>query len=1246
MSIKRGRLAALAISAALVAALLPITAPATPAGAQTPTGFTSRSGGTVTESGGAVTVSQLGGDHFVSWDASPIVKGFLFESDVQLAPGSRSAALLFGLSNPSDPGAGTWYGANFDSGEGASTKIRVFRVNSYTVLASAGQGNVDFTQLLHLKLLVNPNGSFTYTIGNVGAPASDFVTLTGTDSSYAGGALGLLAFQSEATYTNLNYEPWLGGPVHTNITDQVLDYSGTWTRTDDGLRGAGGGDNFLRFNTTATDFVYGADVHFNTNTTGAAALMFRENGGGNNRSYIANIHPQLGYGRLFRFGYNGAQDLVAQFAIPTKTDYHLEVTVIGKHIVYKVDGEIVVNTADYTGNSVNGQGNIDYSGRLGFLVYDADVTHQNIYWYPVTAANAPLLTALDVTPVAPGTAEPPSTFIATQPNYIQYVDFFTGQATINAPTANPGTTVTITGPDGNPAANPVSLSIGQNLFKVDAVNPDGAAMRYSLNIIRRGYELDYYNEPYRNQTHYSVPEGWNNDPNGLVYFQGKYHFFQQFYTATVWGPMHWSHATSTDLVHWDWQPIAFYPDEYGTMFSGSAVVADNTTAPGIFGPGEEGIVTFITADGNGERVILGKSLDGVTFEKIDGVVLDWWGGQDPFNNGGFRDPKVFRYQNKWFLIIAGGPVRIYSSNDLVNWQPEGMPGWDTECPDLVLLPVKDSTGTVVDYKWLLSRGGVSYKVGDFAVDGSGKWNFLPDPQYTGNDNAPFYLTDSNAYAGMTYSQGEFTESSANPRVVWIQWMNGAAYPSAVGDPLTNTRFNGTFSLQTELSLTADPSGRLVLVQTPISEYQSLRQTPTTLNSVTLTPGGENPLADFEGDVYEIDATFTPSASATAFGFNVRQGADGQQTSVRYNWADKKLTVDRSKGGRCPTLCGTFTGSSVIPGSTSVTMKVYVDRAAVEAFIDGDSLIGTYHVLHDADALGLEVFTEGGDTDVTLNVYPLKSIWYDPPPDPAIPTGIAIPAAIDGNDGSVKTILATLTPATAADPGDLVWTVADPSVAHITGSGLEADILGLAPGTTTITVTSPSKPWLQATATLTVRGPDNFATNLTGYHTGSNGGHYYIDDTILYGVGGSNPFYFAAEESDDKYVFSADVKKGSDLVNLIFQSQGEWPYDGSYAVQLRNGSTGVRLFDFLNDYTFATAPITVSNTQTYHVDIVLNGARIQVYLDQALAIDYTVTDPARIYPTGLFALCAHNTPAEFSNVFWTPAPKLKGKVVDA
>ena len=137
------------------------------------------------------------------------------------------------------------------------------------------------------------------------------------------------------------------------------------------------------------------------------------------------------------------------------------------------------------------------------------------------------------------------------------------------------------------------------------------------------------------------------------------------------------------------------------------------------------MIAFITADGNGQRIKVATSKDGNTWTKTDLVVADWV--NDPLNVPDFRDPKVFKYENKWFMVVAGGPLRIYSSTDLINWECESTyADLHTECPDLYPIQYQEET------KWVLSRGGRYYKIGDFKeVDG--KWTFVPDEAYKTSD---------------------------------------------------------------------------------------------------------------------------------------------------------------------------------------------------------------------------------------------------------------------------------------------------------------------------------------------------------------------------------------------------------------------------------------------------------------------------------------------------------------------------------
>ncbi|NNF34850.1 MAG: glycoside hydrolase family 32 protein, partial [Saprospiraceae bacterium] len=214
-------------------------------------------------------------------------------------------------------------------------------------------------------------------------------------------------------------------------------------------------------------------------------------------------------------------------------------------------------------------------------------------------------------------------------------------------------------------------------------------------------DSEYYSEQYRPQFHFSPESNWMNDPNGMVYYEGEYHLFYQYYPdSNVWGPMHWGHAVSTDMVHWEHLPIALYPDSLGLIFSGSAVIDWNNTS----GFGSESnppmIAIFTHHLMEGEKAgrndfqyqSIAYSLDkGRSWTKYEGnPVVPNPGIRD------FRDPKVIwdEENTQWVMTFAAyDKVRFYTSKDMKEWEFTGTFGIDGddrlwECPDLFPMTVE------------------------------------------------------------------------------------------------------------------------------------------------------------------------------------------------------------------------------------------------------------------------------------------------------------------------------------------------------------------------------------------------------------------------------------------------------------------------------------------------------------------------------------------------------------------------------
>ncbi|MCR3759612.1 GH32 C-terminal domain-containing protein [Clostridium felsineum] len=261
----------------------------------------------------------------------------------------------------------------------------------------------------------------------------------------------------------------------------------------------------------------------------------------------------------------------------------------------------------------------------------------------------------------------------------------------------------------------------------------------------------YRTEELRPQYHYTPDNGWMNDPNGMVYYHGQYHLFYQYNPqSTVWGPMHWGHAVSKDLVNWKQEPIALAPDKNGDIFSGSVVVDWNNRS-GLFNntPDHTGLVAFFTNNGATQCESMAYSTD-------EGKTWTEYGNNpvipQPANTPDFRDPKVSwdNVHNKWVMTVAAGnKIQFYSSSNLKEWAYTGEFGAEGEashagvweCPDLYQMPVSGENGKS---KWVLSinmgasatidsppakGSGMMYVVGDF--DGN---KFVADPKYIANNN--------------------------------------------------------------------------------------------------------------------------------------------------------------------------------------------------------------------------------------------------------------------------------------------------------------------------------------------------------------------------------------------------------------------------------------------------------------------------------------------------------------------------------
>lgn len=437
---------------------------------------------------------------------------------------------------------------------------------------------------------------------------------------------------------------------------------------------------------------------------------------------------------------------------------------------------------------------------------------------------------------------------------------------------------------------------------------------------------ELYKEKNRPQFHFTTRRGWVNDPNGLIYYDGEFHLYYQHNPyERDWENMHWGHAVSKDLIHWEELPTALHPDELGTMFSGSAVIDYDNTAG--FNKGKQpAMVAAYTVD-NPDRQIqcIAYSLDkGRTFTKYAGnPLIDT---KEKWNSKDTRDPKVFWYKpgNHWVMVLNERDGHsIFTSADLKDWKYESHVTGFWECPELFELPIDDDPNNT---KWVMYGASGTYMLGAF--DGK---VFTPEA-------GKYLYTTGTIYAAQT-----FTDMPDNRRVQ-IGW-------GRVSHP--DMPFNGMMLLPTELSLRTTKDGPR-LFNVPVKETEQLFTPVKQWSNFTSDKANEVLKEFYDADCLRIKTTIKLS-HATDAGFNLFA-----QRMVHYDMNNNKVN-------------GTFYSPEDMT-SMELSADIYIDRTSIEVFIDGGAY--SFSMERKPDTNNKEGFHFWGNNIEVKNieVFKVKSIW--------------------------------------------------------------------------------------------------------------------------------------------------------------------------------------------------------------------------------------------------------------------------------
>lgn len=426
-----------------------------------------------------------------------------------------------------------------------------------------------------------------------------------------------------------------------------------------------------------------------------------------------------------------------------------------------------------------------------------------------------------------------------------------------------------------------------------------------------------YTEQHRPQIHFSPAANWMNDPNGLVFFNNTYHLFYQYYPdSNVWGPMHWGHATSKDLAHWQHQPVALYPDSLGYIFSGSAVVDSNNTS----GFGKDGQIPLVAIFTHHDTMGLNaKRIDyqnqSIAYSIDGGNTWAKYAGNPVLKNPGivdFRDPKVSWYEagKKWIMTLATKDrITFYSSPNLKEWTKEsefgekiGAHGGVWECPDL--FPIEHNGEKIWVLLVSINPGGpnggsaTQYFTGKF--DGKTFSPFQTDIRWI--DYGP------DDYAGVTWS-------NTGQRRIFLGWMSNWQYATVV----PTTKWRSAMTVPRDLSL-EKIGEKYFLASRPVPELsaitESLKEFGDTMNlegpaRIDLKPGLL--------DSYEI----------------VLSNDSNEQVMIGYDKSTNNYYIDRTKSGKVDFEYGfskKLTAPRIASGD-SANLTLIIDVASVEVFAD-------------------------------------------------------------------------------------------------------------------------------------------------------------------------------------------------------------------------------------------------------------------------------------------------------------------------
>lgn len=441
------------------------------------------------------------------------------------------------------------------------------------------------------------------------------------------------------------------------------------------------------------------------------------------------------------------------------------------------------------------------------------------------------------------------------------------------------------------------------------------------NICRAQEEIDRKKETVkkgkmRQHYHFMPQTGWMNDPNGLICFKGKYHYFFQFNPYYGhWDYMHWGHAVSEDLLHWEYLPLALAPSEpyddhmRGGCFSGSAIEHEGKLYL---------LFTGVTNRGNGfeQTQCAAYSEDGIHFQKYKGNPL--LKAPEGYSADLFRDPKVWKHGDRYYMVCGASrdhtaQALLYCSRDLLHWtfvnvlaESRGEWGYMWECPDfyklgdkyvLTLSPMGAGEHTSVYFV-----GDFDYRTGKFCCQTSGEMDWGMDyyaPQsFTVPDGRRIIVSWANEWEWMPF---------------WKDW-----------GPTYREGWCGFFNIPREVRMMPDHTLQFI----PVRELEQLRK-DAKKEAVFTVDGEEMNLAAGDGISFEMKMKVDlEETSAKRLEIFLRCG-EGKRTVCTFDFEKGEMRVDRNASDGWSR--GTSRSILFLKGKKELDIHIFSDQSSVEIF---------------------------------------------------------------------------------------------------------------------------------------------------------------------------------------------------------------------------------------------------------------------------------------------------------------------------